>query len=80
MEEKFFVHEIKLGSGSSTQKGIVICDNMDAALQAYHAYLGAYSYGHDQNITFCQAMITDMNGPTQFLETWRATVEETVEE
>ena len=70
MAEKFFVHEVRLGTTS--QKGIVICDTEDEARQAYHAYLGAYAYGHDPNTTFCQAMITDMSGGVLLPETWNA--------
>lgn len=70
MGNKFFVHEIRMGE--ETFKGIVICDNYDAAKQTYHAFLGAYAYGHDANTDFVQAMITDKNGSTLFSETWLA--------
>ena len=73
--DKYFLHQIKVGTESATAKGIVICDTMDAALQGYHAYLGAYGYGHDPNITFVQAIITDKNGLTQYMETWNALAE-----
>lgn len=78
MDKKFFVHEARLGATS--QKGIVICDTEDEAKQTYHAYLGAYAYGHDPNTTFCQAMITDTDGAILQPETWRVTAEEPVEE
>ena len=78
MGNKFFLHEVRMGN--SSQKGIVICDTLDAALQGYHAYLGAYAYGHDPDTTFCQAMITDMNGTVHYAESWIAPTEEPVEE
>lgn len=68
MEEKYFIHEIRMGT--ETFKGIVICDDFDEAKQGYHAFLGAYAYGHDKKTIFCQAMITDIFGNVFFLETW----------
>ena len=78
MGNKYFVHEIRMGNTS--QKGIVICDTFDVAKQTYHAYLGAYAYGHDKDTTFCQAMITDKSGTIHYAETWLAPSEEFVEE
>ena len=69
MEEKFFVHEIR--TGEETFKGIVICDDINEALQTYHSFLGAYAYGHHDKTNFVQCMITDMNCPTQYTENWR---------
>lgn len=71
MENKFFLHEVKRTNGTFT-KGIVVSDTYDAALQGYHAYLGAYAYGHESGTDFVQAMITDMSGATLLQETWRA--------
>ena len=53
-------------------KGIVIHDTFEAAKQGYHAYLGAYAYGHDANTDYVSCMITDMSGMvlTPFAETW----------
>lgn len=68
---KFFVHEIKRTSGTIT-KGIVVSETYDAAKQTYHAYLGAYAYGHEANTDFVSCMITDMNGTILFKETWSA--------
>jgi len=44
MENKFFLHQIKR-TNNSFDKGVVVKDTYEAALQAYHAYLGAYAYG-----------------------------------
>jgi len=73
--DKYFLHQIKRTNGEFS-KGIVISDSYDAAKQGYHAYLGAYAYGHDQNTDYVQCMITDMNGFIQMQEAWTAPVEE----
>ena len=78
MENKFFVHEIKR-TGETISKGIVVADTYDAAKQGYHAYLGAYAYGHEANIDFVSCMITDMNGSILMLETWNAPTPEAQE-
>lgn len=72
-ENKFFLHQIKRTDGTIT-KGIVVHDTFDAAKQGYHAYLGAYAYGHEQNTDFVSVMITDMTGAIihPFMETWNA--------
>lgn len=59
MDNKYFLHQIKRTNGV-IEKGIVVKDTMDEAKQSYHAYLGAYAYGHDQNTDFVKCMITDM--------------------
>lgn len=73
MADKFFLHQIKRTNGDFT-KGIVIADTLEAAKQGYHAYLGAYAYGHDQSTDYVQAMITTMSGTIlqPFSETWAA--------
>ena len=75
-ENKFFLHQIKRTSGEFT-KGIVIHDTFEAAKQGYHAYLGAYAYGHDANTDYVSCMITDMSGMvlTPFAETWESTTQ-----
>ena len=74
MENKFFLHQIKRSEGTFS-KGIVVSDTYDAARQGYHAYLGAYAYGHEANTDFVQCMITDMYGAILMQETWIAPVE-----
>ena len=61
MEEKFFLHQIHRKNGTYT-KGIVVHNSLDAARQGFHAYLGAYGYGHDPDIDFVSCMVTDMTG------------------
>ena len=71
MENKFFLHQIKRTNGTY-EKGIVVKDTFEAAKQSYHAYLGAYAYGHDANTDFVQCMITDKlsGGMVLMDETW----------
>lgn len=71
MENKFFMHRIKHTNGT-WDKGIEIKDTFDDAKQSYHAYLGAYAYGHDANTDFVSCMITDQfsGGMVLMDETW----------
>lgn len=61
MEEKYFMTQIKHTNGV-WEKGTVVKDTLDAARQSYHAYFGAYGYGHDANTDYVQCIIFDMNG------------------
>ena len=71
----FFMHQIK-HTNNTYDKGIVVKSegtseaNYEAAKQAYHAYLGAYAYGHDANTDYVQCMITDTSGHVMMSETW----------
>lgn len=76
--EKHFLHQIKRTDGTFS-KGIVVADTFDAAKQSYHAYLGAYAYGHEANTDFVSCMITDMWGTVLLSETWNAPVPEAQE-
>ena len=73
--DKFFLHQIKLTNGNY-DKGIVVKDTFEDAKQAYHAYMGAYAYGHDANTTMVSCLITDSYGAfmNPFNETWIAPV------
>lgn len=71
MDNKFFLHQIKRTNGTIT-KGIVVSDTYDGAKQGYHAYLGAYAYGHESGTDFVSCMITDMYGAVLKEETWNA--------
>lgn len=70
-EDKYFLHQIKRTDGAYS-KGIVVAETFEAAKQGYHAYLGAYAYGHDANTDYVQCMITSMAGTIlfPFSETW----------
>ena len=61
MGEKFFLVQIQRKNEQYT-KGVVVHDSLDAARQGFHAYLGAYGYGHDATIDYVQAMVIDMFG------------------
>lgn len=63
MEEKFFLIQIKRTNGIY-EKGIVVKNTLDEAKQSYHAYLGAYGYGHDANTDYVQVAINDVRGAT----------------
>ena len=72
MENQFYIHEIRGKNNTIDNKGIVVAATYDAAKQGYHAYLGAYGYGHDENTDFVSAMITDKTGAVLMAETWNA--------
>lgn len=75
MENKFFLHQIKRTNGTY-DKGIVVKDTYEAAKQSYHAYLGAYAYGNDENVDFVQCMITEQfSDGVLMTETWSRQVE-----
>lgn len=76
MEVKYFLHQIKHTSGTY-DKGIVVKETLSDALQSYHAYLGAYGYGHDANTDFVSCMITDTYGNivNNYRETWNGQAE-----
>lgn len=67
----FFLHQIKRTNGT-IEKGIAVHGSLDGARQGYHAYLGAYAYGHDANTDFVSVEITDMTGARIMAETWAA--------
>lgn len=72
MENQFYIHEIRGHGDTIDNKGIVVAVTYDAARQGYHAYLGAYAYGHDENTDFVSCMITDKTGTVLMAETWLA--------
>lgn len=76
MANAYFLHQIKHTSGN-WDKGIVVKaskptseENYNDALQGYHAYLGAYAYGHDSATDFVSCEITDEFGGRPLWETW----------
>ena len=80
MLNNYFMHRIKHDNskeGSAAwDKGVEVHESLESAKQSYHAYLGAYAYGHGENIDFIQCMITNTNGAIMLDETWIATAEE----
>ena len=70
MATKFFLHQIKC-TNETYEKGIVVKDSFDDALQGFHAYLGAYAYGKDKNTNFVDCMITESGSQTILIrEQW----------
>ncbi len=63
MENKYFLMQIKHTNGVY-EKGVVVKDDLDGARQSYHAYLGAYGYGHDANTDYVFCAIFGDNGAT----------------
>lgn len=58
---KYFMTRIKQTNGEYT-KGCEIHETLDSARQAFHAYLGAYGYGHETGTDYVAVYIVDMNG------------------
>jgi len=67
MDNVYFVHQVQHNKTTNTwTKGIVVKadpdkNNEDAALQAYHAYLGAYGYGNSPDIDYVYCRLTAAN-------------------
>lgn len=66
----YFLHQIK-HTNDNYDKGIVVKDTYEAAKQGYHAYLGAYAYGQQEQTDFVSCMISDENGAVLLNETWK---------
>lgn len=75
MAEKFFLVEVQHKNGGWT-KGVVVADSLDAARQGFHAYMGAYAYGHDVTVDYVQAAVLDMNGGVRDSCVWNGMTEE----
>ena len=56
-----FLMQIKHTNGA-WEKGVVVKESLDDALQGYHAYLGAYAYGHDMKTDYVFAAVFDSAG------------------
>lgn len=65
----YFLHQIK-HTNNAYEKGIVVKETLADAKQGYHAYLGAYAYGHDTNTDFVSAMISNEDGGIVLNECW----------
>lgn len=69
--ENYFLTQIKRTNGA-IEKGVVVKGTLDDAKQSFHAYLGAYAYGHDKNTDYVQVSIKDSNGVDATTpEVWR---------
>lgn len=67
--EKYFLTQIKRTNGIF-EKGCVVKDTLDEVKQSYHAYLGAYAYGHDANTDYVQCLVTNIRGGIELAEVW----------
>lgn len=79
MTNVYFVHQIQHNKTTGQwTKGIVIkdtqgADNEAAALQTYHAFLGAYGYGNNADIDYVYCRLTSANNSREPLEEmWEA--------
>lgn len=80
MTNVYFISQAYHSKTNGWTKGLVIksdpaVDNEAAALQTYHAYLGAYAYEHDANTDLVSVFISDTNGTILMTETWEKAVE-----
>ena len=69
--EKYFLVQIKRTNGT-IEKGVVVKDSLDGARQSYHAYLGAYAYGHDSNTDYVLTEIIDSHCGMHDWAVWEA--------
>ena len=81
-----FLHQIKHKVSGAWEKGIVVKDqdpdpvkNYEAAKQSYHAYLGAYAYGHDADSDYVACYITNEDGARMMWEIWNPAPEPAAE-
>ena len=81
MVNAYFMHRIKHDTskeGSAAwDKGIEVHATLESAKQSFHAYLGAYAYGHSASIDYVSCEITDVFGNvlTCCKDTWGVTAE-----
>lgn len=72
--EIFILTQVKRTNGT-VEKGCVIKNTVDDVLQSYHAYLGAYAYGHDVSTDYVLCEIMDAQGNRMAFEVWSAAAE-----
>ena len=64
-----FLTQVKRTNGT-IEKGCVVKESLDAAKQAFHAYLAAYAYGHDETTDYVLVKITNWYGLDLGVEVW----------
>lgn len=69
--DKYFLVQVKRTNGT-IEKGVVVKDTYDATCQSYHAYLGAYGFGHDANTDYVMVQILNSKGLGMKGEVWEA--------
>lgn len=77
--DMFFMARIKRTNGV-IEKGLEVKETYDAAKQSYHAYLGAYAYGHDANTDYVACYIINAGGTRMMWEVWDNTQQPEPEE
>ena len=75
---KYFLVQVKRTNGT-IEKGVVVKDDYDSACQSYHAYLGAYAFGKDENTDYVLVQILNSEGLGMKGEVWEKTEEPTKE-
>lgn len=70
----FILTQVKHTNGN-VEKGCVIKNTLDEVKQSFHAYLGAYAYGHDDKTDYVLCEIMDAHGNRLAIEIWDGTVE-----
>ena len=74
--DKYFLVQVKRTNGTIT-KGVVVKDTFDDAKQGFHAYMGAYAYGHEAGTDYVMAEVINSTGLGMVAEAWEAPTEET---
>ena len=78
--DKYFLVQIKRTKGV-IEKGVVVKDDLDAAKQSYHSYLGAYAFGNNADTDYVLVQILDGKGLGLKGEYWeKVTAPEPTEE
>jgi len=72
--DKYYLVQIKRTKGV-IEKGVVVKDTLDAAKQSYHAYLGAYAYGNNEDTDYVMVEILNGRGLGMAGEYWEKEVE-----
>lgn len=75
--DMYFMVRVKRSNGT-IEKGVEVKENLDDARQSYHAYLGAYAYGHDANTDYVLVQIINAYGLSMGSDFWEK--EQEVEE
>ena len=76
--EVYFLTQAKRTNGN-IEKGCVVKNTLDECKQAFHAYMGAYAYGHDANTDYVLTRITSGYGLDLGGEVWEREEEATNE-
>lgn len=58
----YFLFQVQRSTSGVYTKGVVVHETLEAARQGFHAYLGAYGYGHVATIDYVQCAVIDSSG------------------